>query len=68
MGQIETSSGVLVKKQIRENIQRSIETIAWDKNYRFKCEEGLGIRQTDDVDTTFLAKQGWKVIIQLDNI
>lgn len=33
-----------------------------------KCEEGLGIRKTEDVNTAFLTKQGWKILTQPVNI
>lgn len=31
-------------------------------------EGGLGIRKKKDINAIFLAKQGWKILIQPDNI
>lgn len=46
----------------------AIPTIVWDKICRLKCEVSLGIRQKDDLNSSFFAKQGWKILTQLNNI
>lgn len=33
-----------------------------------ECEEGLGIRKTDDINTVFLTKQDYKLLTQPENI
>lgn len=33
-----------------------LHTLAWNKIYRPKCEEGLGITKTEDINTAFLTK------------
>lgn len=40
----------------------------WDKICRTKCEGGLGIRRTEDINAAFLPKQGWKILMKPDNI
>lgn len=42
--------------------------MAWDKTCRPKCEGGLGIRRTEDINATYLAKRGWKVPIKPNNL
>lgn len=42
--------------------------VVWEKICRPKWEGGLGVRKTEDVDTAFLAKQGWKILKQPDNV
>lgn len=39
-----------------------IKYIVWDQDYRPKQEGGLGIRKVKDVNTTYLAKKGWKIL------
>lgn len=40
----------------------------WDKIWRPKCEQGLGIRKTEDADNAFLAKKDWKTLTQPNNL
>lgn len=39
-----------------------------DKICKPKYKDSLGIRCTEDLNSTFLTKQDWKVLTQLDNI
>lgn len=41
-------------------------TLTWDKICRPKSEDGLNIR-TEDINSAFLAKEGWKILTQADN-
>lgn len=50
------------------NIHSTIPLISWDKICRPKCECGLGIRRTQDVNAALLAKLGWKIIKDPDNL
>lgn len=45
-----------------------IPLISWDKICRPKCERGLGIRKTQDVNATMLAKLRWKVLNDSEKI
>lgn len=38
------------------------------QNLKPRSEGGVGIIKKDDVNATFIAKQGWKILTQLDNI
>lgn len=51
-----------------QNTHKTPYSIARDKIHRPKCEDGLGIKKTEEVNAAFLAKQGWKVVAQPDNI
>lgn len=46
----------------------TILLISWDKILRPKCEGGLGIRKTQDVNAALLVKLGWKIIKEPDNL
>lgn len=46
----------------------TIHSTSRDKIYRHKCQGGLGISKTEDTNVVFLAKQGWKILSQPDNI
>lgn len=41
-----------------KNTQRTVQTIECDMICRPKCEGGLAIKMTEDVNAAFLAKQG----------
>jgi len=47
---------------------KGLPLIAWDKICRPKTLGGLGLRKTAAVNTAFLAKLGWKVLTQPDNV
>lgn len=49
-------------KDYIHNNKNRLYTLAWDKICRPKSEGGLGIRRIEDVNATFLAKQGWKIL------
>lgn len=58
---------VLIKNfsgKITENSNghKPVQSLAWDKYCRPKCEGGLGTRKTEDVNSVFLGKHGWKNI------
>lgn len=60
------SFGTKVKERDESSI--SVPTIAWNKICRTKCVGSLGISKTEDINSTFLAKQGWKILKQPNNI
>lgn len=45
-----------------------IALISRDKIYRSKCEGGLGIKKLQDVNAANLAKLGWKILKEPDNL
>lgn len=48
--------------------KHKLHPLAWDKIFRAKYERGLGIRKTEDINETFLTKQGRKILTQPHNI
>jgi len=49
------------------NSDKGMPLIVWDKICRPKQLGGLGIRKSAAVNTTFLAKLGWKILTQPEN-
>lgn len=41
-----------------------IHMISWNKICHPKCVEGLGILKTEDLNMSYLAKEGWKTPTQ----
>lgn len=51
-----------------KNNHGAIPLISWDKVCRPKCEGGRGIRKVQDVNAASLAKLGWKVLKDPNNL
>lgn len=50
------------------NPHRALLLISSDKICRPKCEGSLGIRKVQDVNAAFLAKLGWKIFKDPNNL
>lgn len=58
-----------MKKQFRtDHSQSPIPPVSWDKISHFKWERDLEIRKTQDVNRGLLAKIGWTILTEPNNL